>query len=596
VKPRAASAGGVSEHVLDWGVALALAVAMLAVLLTTAADIGFARDEGFYFQAAAAYRQWFSLLVDSPWSALSQAGVDRYWAVNHEHPALMKSLMALSGWLLHERWGWVPQLGTAERLPGMVTASLAIAMVYLWGARRFGRLGAITGALTLAAMPRFFFHAHLACFDIPVASLWLLALGCWSWALRRGRWWRALLFAVVFGLLLDTKHNAWLLPPLLMAHWGLVTLMGLNTRPGWSGWRLPIPLLLALLVSPLILAALWPWLWFDTAGRVGQWWRFHSQHVYYNMEFLGRTWWKPPMPLGYAWVMTLATVPAISLVAALGGALHLGRRLPPPLPPQRWPSLLGSLWQPKQEVCCAQAADLPPSADSPVESALAVDSLLWLLAIAVSYAPWLLTTTPIFGGTKHWMTAYPPLALLAGAGAAAAWRTLRTWLHSARVQRQLRAHCPRFGKTLTPVAAVALVVSLVGAPLAITAHGHPNGLTTYTPLVGGAPGAASLGLNRTFWGVNTGSLQPYLADAAHGATVFVHDTAMQSWDMMAADGRVRGDLRPTLNLAASDLALYHHEPHMRRVEFQIWVDYATVTPAQVVAQDGVPIAWVYRRP
>ena len=32
------------------------------------------------------------------------------------------------------------------------------------------------------------------------------------------------------------------------------------------------------------------------------------------MEFLGETYWKPPMPRLYAWVMTVATVPAITLV------------------------------------------------------------------------------------------------------------------------------------------------------------------------------------------------------------------------------------------------------------------------------------------
>jgi hypothetical protein len=125
---------------------------------------------------------------------------------------------------------------------------------------------------------------------------------------------------------------------------------------------------------------------------------------------------------------------------------------------------------------------------------------------------------------------------------------------------------------------------------------HPFGLSAYTPLVGGAPGAASLGLNRTFWGYTTQSLAPFIDESApKRGTVFVHDTALQSFAMFQEDGRLRSDLRGSLNIAASDVALYHHEPHMSRVEHQIWVNYANISPNAITTFDGVPIAWAYRR-
>jgi hypothetical protein len=65
--------------------------------------------------------------------------------------------------------------------------------------------------------------------------------------------------------------------------------------------------------------------------------------------------------------------------------------------------------------------------------------------------------------------------------------------------------------------------------------------------------------------------------------------------MFQEDGRLRRDLRGTLGIASSDLALYHHEPHMARVEHQIWVTYGKFAPDAVVTFDGVPIAWAYRR-
>jgi len=141
-----------------------------------------------------------------------------------------------------------------------------------------------------------------------------------------------------------------------------------------------------------------------------------------------------------------------------------------------------------------------------------------------------------------------------------------------------------------------LALSVLAAPVVMTLHSHPWGLSFYTPLVGGAPGAASLGLNRTFWGYTTGSMLDFVNQrATRGASVYVHDTALQSFDMLKRDGRVRADLRPTLAIHQSQLALYHHEAHMRRVEYQIWVDYETAAPAALGVYDGVPVVWVYER-
>src|SRR3712207_7813133 len=53
--------------------------------------------------------------------------------------------------------------------------------------------------------------------------------------------------------------------------------------------------------------------------------------------------------------------------------------------------------------------------------------------------------------------------------------------------------------------------------------------------------------------------------------VFVHDTAIPSWNMLQSDGRLRDDLRAAWSIDGSDVALYHHEPHMGKVEYQIWV-------------------------
>jgi len=422
----------------------------------------------------------------------------------------------------------------------MLLSSLAVAVTFLWGRRHLGRDAALVAALSFAFMPRVFFHAHLACFDVPVAAMWLITGYVYSRSLETKRRGWIVAAGVVYGFFLDTKHNAWIFPFALLLHFALIQgmplLRELRARQPW--WRrLPLAWVSMLLLGPLVFYALWPWLWHDTLGRLREYVQFHTQHEYYNMEFLGQTYWQPPFPRGYAWLMTLATVPFITLLlAALGAGMVIARH----------------------------------RAHS--------DYVFWAVSVLLSYAPWLSNSTPIFGGTKHWFTAYPFLCLLAGVG-------------FVRVKQAFRQLLPRW--ELGWVGAVCVLI----APFAMTLHAHPFALSAYTPLVGGAPGAASLGLNRTFWGYTTQSLSPFIdRNAPKRGSIYVHDTALQSFAMLQEDGRVRPDLRGSLNIATSDVALYHHEPHMSRVEHQIWVSYGKIAPDVIATFDGVPVAWAYRRP
>jgi 4-amino-4-deoxy-L-arabinose transferase-like glycosyltransferase len=518
----------------DLLIAAGLAVGYVVALLLTVHGLGYARDEGFYFQAAQSYEHWFELLLHDPRAALTRVAVDRAWSANHEHPALMKSLFALSLHFLYGKWHWLSESGTAVRFPGMLVSSLAIAVTYHWASRVQGRVAGLVAALSLALMPQVFYHSHLDCFDMPVASLWLVVTYAFWRASEAGGFGWPIVTGLCYGLLLDTKHNSWIFPFAAALH--LLVCHGKD----WRLWRHggARALVAMLTIGPLVCYALWPWIWFDTVKRIQEYVAFHMGHEYYNMEFLGQTYWKPPMPRGYAWLMTLATVPGITLVL-FGVGLVVSAR--------------GLLRERSERV-------------------------LWLICIAACYAPWLSTRTPIFGGTKHWITAYPFLCLFAGVGFAfAAARIGELWRHRA-----------------VPIALAATV--LVG-PLVMTVGSHPWGLTFYAPVVGGAPGAATLGLNRTFWGYTTGAVQDYLnREMPRNGVLYVHDTALQSFEMLRRDGRVRSDLRGVLSISASDFAVYHHEAHMSRVEHQIWVDYGTVAPAYLGTYQGVPMVWVYARP
>jgi len=527
------------EHLephVDRLLAFALGAGYLVLLLATSGSLGFTRDEGFYFAASRAYGAWLDLLVHHPSQALARDAIDRYWSVNHEHPSLIKLLFAISNRALGAAFA---ETSASFRFPAMLLSGIAVATTYDWGRRRYGRSAAVVAALSFAFMPHVFFHAHLACFDLPVCALWLVTSYVYARSLETPRLGWVLGAGVAYGLLLDTKHNSWIFPFALLLHFALTRALPFlrDLRAGRSAWRrLPPAWASMLLLGPLLCFALWPWLWHDTWPRLREYVAFHMGHEYYNMEFLGRTYWKPPMPHGYAWLMTLATVPAITLLlAAIGGSVAIQRR-------ERRP-----------------------------------DYALWAVSILASYAPWLSSGTPIFGGTKHWLTAYPFLCLFAGLG-------------FTRVMAAFHGLRPRLTQ---PAALMACV--LVG-PITMALHAHPFGLSAYTPLVGGAPGAASLGLNRTFWGYTTQSLLPFINQRApRRGTIYVHDTALQSFAMFQEDARLRPDLRGSLNIAASDIALFHYEPHMSRVEQQIWLEYNSISPDAIAAYDGVPIAWAYTR-
>jgi hypothetical protein len=561
-------------------IGLSLALAYVALLVRTARSLGFARDEGFYFAASTSYARWFDLLLRDRPAALTRAAIDQAWGINHEHPALMKSLFGLSWLFLHERWHLIARESLAFRLPGMVMAGLGLWLTYLFGYRATGRhrVG-LVAAGALALMPRVFYHAHLDCFDVPVMTMWVAVLYCYWRSLSGGVVW-ALATGVMWGLALETKHNAWFVPILVVVH-QLATRSGEMAQSLRRG-SLPVPLSLVCMavLGPLLFWALWPWMWFDTLhnpgggpGRLSEYVNFHFHHAYYNMEYLGHNWFRPPFPRSYAWGMIAFTVPTITLVL---GALGMGLRVPGLARDMGWLArLVTPTSRPVGQRVRAWLDALPESKPG--------TAALMFLGFAVPLGPWLSTKTPIFGGTKHWFPAYPFLALFAGIGFLAVSEALE------------RALGEKLRRPWLPAVVLGALVLLPGWTQ--TLHSHPFGLSNYTPLVGGAPGAATLGLNRQFWGFTTGGLAPYFnAEAPPGAGVFIHDTTWDSWVMMQRDGTLRPDLRAVWQPTEADFSIVHHELHMNEVDYQIWVTYQSPATAQVLQYDGVPIVSVYRRP
>lgn len=551
----------------DHAVGALFALVYVWILVVTARTLGFARDESFYFSAGQSYARWVDLLLHDSARALDKGAIDGTWGQNHEHPALMKTLFGLSHLWFYEKWKLFTDASTSFRFPAMLTSGMALWVTYLFGARVYSRRAGFIAAVLLAAIPQLFYNAHLACFDAPIMAMWLLAVYIYWRSTQVGGWKWALAAGVVYGLTLDTKHNAWILPAVFVPH-AIVVQVGAALRARGSkdakqgGVTIPLNILSIAVVGPLVCWALWPWLWSDTQARVQEWLSFHLHHVYYNMEFLGKNYYDAPSPRAYMPVLVMATVPAITMLLFFVGAFERLRAMT------------------RELVALVTKKDDALSADT------SEPDVLVFLALSAPLAVFLLPTTPIFGGTKHWLPAYPFLAMLAGHGfdlaakkADAAMDTLANWTDQKR-----------------EIAHGVMIALVLVAPIAETGHSHPFGIGAYVPTVGGTQGAADLGLNRQFWGYTTQSVGPWFEkNAPRNARVFIHDTTGDAFARMEQEGRIRGDLHAVGSPGDADIALVQHELHMNEVDDQIWVAYQNTAPVYVVTHDGVPFVSVYKR-
>ena len=533
-------------------IGFALAGGYLAVLLATASDIGFARDEGFYFTASRSYQRWFDELFENPAKAFTRESIDRHWKYNHEHPALMKTLFGFSERIFHKKLG-VMNPSTANRFPGMITGALTLYLIFIFGAEVFDRRAGLIAALFFGFMPRVFYHAHLACFDMPITMMWIAVFYCYYKSLSSRKW--GIIAGAVFGLALCTKLNAFFLPFLVTAHYlAYFVYCKKKSLPRPMPWAVVFGAILA----PIVFMAHWPWVWFDTLHRLGGYMGFHAGHPFYNTAWFNENIIGPPTPIALPSGMTLFTVPTVIILLFLFGAvLRLRHHLPAAL---------------KKKLPAALAPTAPKSTNG--------FDLLWFMAFVFPIALISMPFVPIFGGTKHWMPAYPFMTLIAGAAAA-------------RFIDIVVALVPKI-----PVKAVTVVTALVLLlpPLQQTITSHPFGLETYVPLIGGAPGAASLGMTRQFWGYTTRSVVPWMNEEfPDGARVEIHDTTVSSWRMYQEDGILHRNLKP-VRLSQSNVAFLHHELHMVLVENWIWARYNTFAPEHVLTFQGVPILSIYVKP
>jgi hypothetical protein len=605
-----------TPRALDRLITAALALATVGWLLAVEGNQGFGRDEGQYMRAGERYWGWFeelslNLARGQVARSFTTSGIDHYWSDNApDHPVVMKTLYGLSWRAFHRCTCTGPARGlhpipvrgkhvtlplfardsTAFRFPAILFSALLVMMVWRFSRTLLPRPAAAAAAVLTLAQPHYFFHAPIACFDAPITTM-AFAVGFAYWkSLRDWRW--GLMAGLLFGIALGVKHNAWLMPFFLVPHYvwmrradvlAWLPRRGRNPDRPLPPRRLPrVPLAFVsmLVLGPLLFFAHWPWLWNGPVQRTRAYVNRHLLHEHYNFEYLGLNWNNPPTTIGRKLLRTTMplvetglTVPVTTLALALVGAgVLVRRRRGEPV------SSAGETEAPPAE----RPSWLRPGAD--VDRAPGAFLLMQTIGpLAVLSIP----STPIFGGVKHFMTAMPYVAVLAGIGLAAIVPALAAAIPARRAR--LRMAAP---------AALAAVVCL---PAVVeTQRSHPDGLSHYNLLAGGFAGGASLGMNRQFWGY---SVAPMLAridrDPASQGTMYWHDVIHDALSMYKREGRLSMTVGDTgfgeEGIRRSRLGILFHEKHWAIYEGWFWEIYGTTRPEFVREREGVPLVTLYRR-
>jgi hypothetical protein len=591
---------------VDRKVAWGLFAGAFVALLATEQPVGFTRDESVYFAAAESHARWFQLLFTSPSEAFTDAAITQRFDFNHEHPALMKNLFGLSFLVLHEKLGLL-RPAAAFRVPAFLFAAWLLPLIYGLTRRFFGRPASIFAAVSFLLVPRQFFHSHLACFDVPIATMWVLTVYCFVEALERPRWW--LYTGLAFGLALGAKHNAYfipvaLVPFILFRGWQLtkaspegrrlffavngafvfgfalygvmvaalgpqrflatftlqsphVALSVITASVGaWLTWRLRAvhegafrtvaPLVAMAVLGPVVFYLHWPYLWHHPVDRTAWYLNFHLTHNHYAWTYLGELLRGPPFPLEYVVVKTALTVPTALFVPMVLGVGHV-------------------LWR---------AARREATWLELVMLANAVTS------IALISHP----QVPHFGGVKHWFPSMPFLALLAAGSLERGARGLAAWL-SPRV------------KAATEVRVFSALAVLCGSSGAIaTARLQEFGTSAYSELAGGVPGAATLGMQRQYWSNNLTGALPWLnANLKAGERVYFHEVHGGQVRDFQRNQMLRADIVAVGGPEQADVVAYQYHQEFREFEMATWQAFGTQRPVAGFYLDETPQVVIYRR-
>lgn len=339
---------------VDAGICLVVLVGAMAMRTWDVSAAGQTWDEDVYWSAGRDFVQ----------NLLALDGRAESWSWNNEHPALAKWLYGPAT-LVDESF-------EPARMVAVLLGALACVVVFLAGRDLVNRRVGFVGAAFAAVLPHLVGHSKIIGLETPTALFFALAVWLLFRAFQRGgNSPYYLLAAVATGLALSTRLSN--LSLLLMV--GALYLWH-NGGEILRSKQLPLPLNLGVfpLVAGAVFFGLWPYLWENPLGHMGEMLSFWKPDIYLE-HFMGQ---RQAPPLYYFPVYFVATTP-LALLPLIG--LGLAR------------AVISGAW---------------PSRRDLGQRAL----LLWFLA------PWVVVFSPMArDGVRYLIPALLASCVLAAAGA-----------------------------------------------------------------------------------------------------------------------------------------------------------------------------------
>ena len=283
-----------------------------------------------------------------------------------DHPPLGRVLLGtahqLTSWLIpgsEDSSYNVP----AARLGSCFAFALTVFLLSEFSLRRYGPAAGIVTALMLIGMPNVIGHARIAALESATNLAWVAAM------IPLLSWWtgtkapsnrQAIISGVLWGLLLLTKVQGILLPPIVFL---------------WAAWRFRDqavrPLACWAIAGVAFFFVGWPWLWLNPVDNVMSYLGRTTDRTTLYCWYFGQRFADKAVPWHYPFVMTLISLP---LWTVIGLVMRLCRNQPD-----------------------------------------AAEKLI-LLSVAVPLLVFAVPDTPVYDGTRLFLIVMPPLALLAARG------------------------------------------------------------------------------------------------------------------------------------------------------------------------------------
>jgi hypothetical protein len=468
--------------------------------------------------------------IDTRGELLGAGAIRWFWPFAREEPHGHPPFYALVGLIGDVVTPWRAPLGRA-RLGTMLALSLAAGAAYAAARRRWGDWAGAVAAGGMVLQPNLFAHGHYATYDALLTALWVGAM---------------LAFAAAVAPRETGSRRA--------PRWGPAVLFGVLLGAAMdtklTGWFLPIPLAAWAAVRPgrrraavatlalggalglLVMFALCPPFWPDPVGGLRRFFASNlsrGETIPIEVQFLGRIY-RTPVESLPPW-NTLAWTLFVTPLGLLALAVAGSIRL-------------FSRGRPRDDLAL-----------------LAAVNTLFLLALRA------LPHTPGHDGVRQFLPAFGCLAVVAAYGAGWAVERWRTWGERA--------------------VGLALGEALVSVLILL-----PVPLSYYSPIVGGLPGAARLGMEPTYyWDALTPAARDWLKLHTPPGGSVLFSTNPTSWFYLRRTGDLAVPIAPFERGRPVWYVVQNRPGAMKPFERDL---IARMGPEHVIASKlGVPLVWAF---